>query len=157
MLIHIHTFCKRWSVVWCCFLPVSIPNVKKEANISKFSKIDDIATRLRLLESFFDDTLVDTIVGYTKLYGNREKAQTCLKLIMKNFAYSEARCCLLGAISFETVKCAGKHPPIILYKQCQIQCFVTCLTIFFKISIFVTMKNLINKINSWSSFPWLLS
>ena len=30
-------------------------------------------TPLRLLELFFDDVLVDMIVGYTKLYSYREK------------------------------------------------------------------------------------
>ena len=32
--------------------------VVKEANILKFSKLDDIGTPLRLFESFFDDALV---------------------------------------------------------------------------------------------------
>ena len=36
-------------------------------NIPKFSKLDDIVTPLRLLKLFFDDLLVDRIVGYTKL------------------------------------------------------------------------------------------
>ena len=48
-------------------------NVVERANISKFSKLDDIVTPLRLLELFFDDVLVDMIVGYTKLYSHREK------------------------------------------------------------------------------------
>ena len=37
-------------------------------------ELDDIVTTLRLLELFFDDVLVDMIVGYTKLYSHREKA-----------------------------------------------------------------------------------
>ena len=45
----------------------------EQANIPKFSKLDDIGTCLRLFESFFDDTLVDVIVGYTKLYDQRQK------------------------------------------------------------------------------------
>ena len=49
-------------------------NVVEWANIPKFSKLDDIVTPLRLLELFFDDVLVDMIVGYTKLYSHREKA-----------------------------------------------------------------------------------
>ena len=48
-------------------------NVVELANIPKY-KLDDIVTPLRLLELFFDDVLVDTIVGYTKLYNLREKA-----------------------------------------------------------------------------------
>ena len=31
-------------------------------------------TALRLLEIFFDDVSVDMIIGYTKLYSHREKA-----------------------------------------------------------------------------------
>ena len=48
-------------------------NVAERANIPKFSKIDHIVTPLRLLELFFDYILVDMIVGYTKLYSQREK------------------------------------------------------------------------------------
>ena len=51
-------------------------NVEKWANIPKFSKLKDIATSVRLLELFFDDVLVDMVVGvgYTKLYSHKEKA-----------------------------------------------------------------------------------
>ena len=38
----------------------------------KFSKLDGIATPLKIIELFFDDVLVDMIVGYTKLYSHRE-------------------------------------------------------------------------------------
>ena len=48
-------------------------NVVEQANIPKFSKLDDIGT-LSGFESFFDDALVDIVVGYTKLYSHREKA-----------------------------------------------------------------------------------
>ena len=41
-------------------------NVVEWANISKFSKLDDIVTPLRLVRLFLDDVLVDMIVGYTK-------------------------------------------------------------------------------------------
>ena len=47
--------------------------LQSRQNVS--SKLDDIGTTLRLLESFFDDALVDTVVVYTKLYGHREKAE----------------------------------------------------------------------------------
>ena len=49
-------------------------NVVDWTNIPKFSKLDDILTPVRLLELFSDDTLVNMIVGYTKLYTQREKA-----------------------------------------------------------------------------------
>ena len=42
-------------------------NVIERENIAEFSKLDGIVTSLRLLELFFDDVLVDMIVGYTKL------------------------------------------------------------------------------------------
>ena len=42
-----------------------------QANTGKFSKLDNIVTSLRLLELFFDDMLVDMIVGYTKLHSHR--------------------------------------------------------------------------------------
>ena len=50
--------------------------ILKQANIPQFSRLDNIGTCLRLFESFFVNMLVDVIVGYTKLYGNREKAVT---------------------------------------------------------------------------------
>ena len=36
-------------------------NVVEQANISHFSKLDDIGTHFRLFESFFVDALVDVI------------------------------------------------------------------------------------------------
>ena len=49
-------------------------NVLEQVNIPQF-----IGTPLRLFESFFVNMLVDMIVGYTKLYGHREKADTSLE------------------------------------------------------------------------------
>ena len=46
-------------------------DVVERENTGKFRKLDNIVTPLRLLELFFDDVLVDTIVGYTKLYSHR--------------------------------------------------------------------------------------
>ena len=40
------------------------------------STFHDIGTPLRLFKSIFIDVLVDMIIGYTKLYGHREKADT---------------------------------------------------------------------------------
>ena len=54
-------------------------NVLQQANIPQFNRLDDIGTSLRLFESFFVDMLVDMIVGYTKLYGHRQKADTSLE------------------------------------------------------------------------------
>ena len=49
-------------------------NVVEQANTPRFSKLVNIVNRLRFLELFFDDVLVDMIVGYIKLYSHREKA-----------------------------------------------------------------------------------
>ena len=49
-------------------------NVLEQVNIPQF-----IGIPLRLFESFFVNMLVDMIVGYTKLYGHREKADTSLE------------------------------------------------------------------------------
>ena len=49
-------------------------NVVERENISEFSKLDDIVTPFRLLEVFFDDVLVDMIVGYTRFYSNRKNS-----------------------------------------------------------------------------------
>ena len=51
-------------------------NVLQQANIPQ---LDDIGTLLRLFESFFVNKLVDMIVGYIKLYGHGEKADTSLE------------------------------------------------------------------------------
>ena len=49
-------------------------NGVEQTNIPKFSMLDDRVTPLRVLELFFDNVLVDMIVGYTKLYSHRLKA-----------------------------------------------------------------------------------
>ena len=54
--------------------------VVERANISKFSKLIDRVTPLRVLKLLFDDVLVDMIVGYTKLYNHREKADISFEI-----------------------------------------------------------------------------
>ena len=39
-----------------------------------------MGTPLRLFESIFLDVLIDMIIGYTKLYGHREKADTSFEI-----------------------------------------------------------------------------
>ena len=51
-------------------------NIAEQGNILQFSKLDDIGAPLKLFRSLFVDALVYMIVGYTKLYGHREKAVT---------------------------------------------------------------------------------
>ena len=55
-------------------------NVLEWANIPKFSKLDNIVIPLRLLELFFDDVLVDMILGFTKLYSHREKTDISFEI-----------------------------------------------------------------------------
>ena len=55
-------------------------NVAEQANITKFSKLDNIGAPLRLFELFFDHALVDTIVGYTKFSSHTEKADTSFEI-----------------------------------------------------------------------------
>ena len=49
-----------------------------------FSKLDNIVA-LRLFKLFFHDVLVDMIVGYTKLYSHREKADISFEIINEKF------------------------------------------------------------------------
>ena len=62
-------------------------NVVERANTAKFSNIDDIETPLTLLKLFFDDVLVDMIVGYTELYIQRKKADISFEIANEKFAY----------------------------------------------------------------------
>ena len=55
-------------------------NAAEWAYIPQFSKLGDIVTPLRLPESFFDDVLVNMIIGYTKLYSHRKKADISLEI-----------------------------------------------------------------------------
>ena len=88
----------------------------------------------------------------------RERKDTLvLKFPIKKFASFQAGYCLVGVISFQTVKCFVRRPLILLCKQGLIQWFDIRLSIVFGIFIFVTTKYLINKTNSRSSYPWLIS
>ena len=127
-------------------------NVVEWANIPKFSKLDDIVTPLRLLELFFD-VLNDMILGYTKLYNHREKAEISFEITNEKICLFYTCYCSVGAITFQTVKWIERRPLILLCKQGLIQCPVIRLSIFFGISFFVTTNNLINKTNSRSSIP----
>ena len=52
------------------------------ANLPKFSKLDHITT-LRFLKLFFDDVLVDMIVGCTKLYSHREQEKISFEIMIQ--------------------------------------------------------------------------
>ena len=49
-------------------------DINVASKLPKFSKLDDIVTSLRHHKLFFDDLVVETIVGYTNLYSHGEKA-----------------------------------------------------------------------------------
>ena len=86
-------------------------NVVEQANIQKFSKLDDIGTLRKLFESLFDDTLVDMIFGSTKSYDNREKAHTSFEITNKTFLGIFLGILLLfGFHKLQTIKCTGRRP-----------------------------------------------
>ena len=64
-------------------------NIVEQTSIPKFSKLGDKGTLLRLFKLFFDDVL---ILGYTKLYGHREKADTRFETTNETF------CLFLGMV-----------------------------------------------------------
>ena len=122
-----------------------------------FSKVDDIVTPLRLFDLFFNNVLVDMIVGYTKLYSHREKADISYEIT------NERSHLLLSMLLFSG---CHKLPDCKMYWETILDTFMQAKfdsmlvirgSVFFGIFIFVTTNNLINKTNSRSSFPWLLS
>ena len=60
-------------------------DVVEQASIPKFSHPDNIGTPLRHFESFFDDTLVDMIVGHIQLYSHRDKEDTSFEITNEIF------------------------------------------------------------------------
>ena len=112
---------------------------------------------LRLLKLFFAGVLVDIFLPTPNCTVTERKHTLVLKLSLKKFASFLAWYCLVGVINFQTVKCIVRQPLILLCKQGLIQCFDIRLSIVFGIFIFVTTKYLINKANSRSSYPWLIS
>ena len=126
-------------------------NIVERANISKFSKLDDIEIPLSLLKVFFNDLLVGMIVGYTKVYSHREKADISFEITNEDVNLFQSMLLLSGCQKLPDYKIYGRLPPTLLCKQGMIQCLIICSSVFFEISIFV--NNLIHKTNSRSSFP----
>ena len=79
-------------------------NVVEQANIPKFSELDDIGTAHRLYELFFDDVLVDMIVDYTKWYGYREKADTSVEITNETFHLFFGMLLLIGCRNLPNCK-----------------------------------------------------
>ena len=128
-------------------------NVVGRENIRKFSRPDDILAPLRLLELFFDDKLVDMIVGHTKLYSHREKADISFEITNEKIRLFLSMLLLSGFHKLPDRKMYWETTPDTLCKQGLIQCLVIRSSVFFGISIFVTTNNLINKTNSRNSSP----
>ena len=123
-------------------------DVVERVNTEKFSKLDNIVIPLRLLGLFFDDVLVDMIVGSTKLYSDIEKTDI-------SFEITNEKLCLIMLL----LSGCHKLPDCKMYMETTpdpiqnlIQCLVIHSSVFFAISIFVTTNNLTNKANSRSSF-----
>ena len=86
-------------------------DVVERANTEKFSKLDNTVTPLRLLELFFDDVLVDMIVGYTKLYSHRENADISFETTNQKIWLFLNLLLLSGFHRFETVKICWETNP----------------------------------------------
>ena len=119
-------------------------NIIEQANIPKFSKLDDTGTPHRLFESS-GGALVDMVVGYTRLYGYREKPDTSSEITNETFPLFLGMLLPSGCHKLPDRKMYRETPLMLLYKQCLIQCLAIRLSVFFKIFMSVTMTNLISK------------
>ena len=121
------------------------------------SKVDDKVTPLRLLDLFFNNVLVDMIVGYTKLYSHREKADISYENTNENIHLLLSMLLLSGC--HKLLDCKMYWETILdTFMQAKFDSMLVISgSVFFGIFIFDTTNNLISKTNSRSSFPWLLS
>ena len=71
-------------------------NAVEQANIPKSGKLNNMVTSLKLLELFFVDVLVDMIVGYIKLYSNREKVDISFKITNEKIGLFLSMLLLIG-------------------------------------------------------------
>ena len=99
-------------------------NIVERENIPKFNKLGDIVTPLRLLELFFDDVLVDMIVGYTKLYSHREKANISFETTNEKSHLFLSMLLLSGCHKLPDHKMYWEMTPVLFCKQGLIQCLV---------------------------------
>ena len=107
-------------------------NVAEWANAPKFSKLDHIETPLRLLgELFFDAVLVDMIVGNTRLYGHREKADISFEITNEKIRLFLSMLLLSGCHKLPDCKMYLEATPILLCKKGPIKCLVIRLSAFF--------------------------
>ena len=123
-------------------------NVLEWANIPKFSKLDNIVIPLRLLELVFDDVLVDMILGFTKLYSHTEKADISFESTNEKNRLILSMLLLRGCHKLQDRIMYWETTSELLCKLGLIQCLVVRWSVFFRVFIFVTTNNLINKTNS---------
>ena len=121
----------------------------ENCDINVVEPINEIVTRLRPLELFFDDALVNKIVGYTKLYSHREKAGVSFEITNEKNCFCLSMLRLRGCLSFQTIKRFGRKLPILLCKEGLIRCLVIHSSVF--------LINKTNETNSRGSFAWLMS
>ena len=125
-------------------------NAVEQAHFPKFSKLDNIEASLSFLNHSLIMHQLILLLATPSCMVIVRKHLLVLKLLMKHFSSFQACYCLVGAISFYSVKCVGTRPSILLYYQYESQCPVIRLSVFFEISMFVTRNNQINKANSRS-------
>ena len=98
---------------------------------------------IRLFESFFDDVSVDTLLANLV-----PRADASFEIANETIRLSLGMLLLNGCHKLPDRKMHSETPsPILLYKQCLIQCLVILLRVFLEVSIFVIMNNLVNKRN----------
>ena len=83
-------------------------NIVERANIPKFSKLDDIVIPLSLLKVFFNDVLVGMIVGYTKVYSHREKADISFEITNEDVHLFQSMLLLSGCQKLPDYKTYGR-------------------------------------------------
>ena len=128
-------------------------NVAVRASIPKFSEPDDIVTSLRLLELFFDDVLVGMIVGYTKLYSHRQKADISFEITNEKIHLLLSMLLLRGCHKLLNCEMYWETTPEFFVQTRSDSLPRNAFALFSGASIFVVTNNLINKTNSRSSFP----
>ena len=117
-------------------------NVVEQANIPKFSKLDDIGIPfIRLFKLFFDDALVDMIVGNTKSYGHREKGDTTFEITDETFRLFSGMLLLSGCHNLSDRRMYWETTPDTSLQIMSDSIPRNTLSVFFKIFIFKTTNN----------------
>ena len=92
------------------------------------------------------------IVGYTKLYSHIEKVDISFEITNEKIRLYLSMLLFTRYNKLPEHQSIERRSPILLCKQGLIQCLVISSSVFFGISIFVTINNLINKTICQNSF-----